>query len=128
MRQSVHFQRAAGFAMKFGWVLTVFLVSSASLVTATTGCGGSQCKMTCNVSNVCITGGCFHDHNDKCEDYPAATGWTTVWALGSTVRCDETLDASGTVVGLTCKGIAGEATGESCACNYVYTGSTKQCG
>lgn len=84
--------------------------------------------MTCGATSLCMTGGCFHDGKNKCEDYPAAIGWTTAWDQGSTIHCDELLDSSGNVLGVTCNGIGGEATGESCTCNFVVSSGVKQCG
>ena len=109
-------------------MLGAFLGPSASLVASVSGCAGSRCQMTCTETSVCMTGGCFHDKKDKCEPYPSATGWTTAWPMGSTIRCDELRDASNNVTGVTCKGVDGEAVGESCTCNYLYTNGTKSCG
>ncbi len=109
-------------------VLGLFLGPCASLMAAASGCAGSRCQMTCNETALCMTGGCFHDGKDKCDPYQNASGWTTTWPLGSTIHCDEILDASNSVIGVTCKGTDGEAAGESCTCNFVYTTGTKQCG
>jgi hypothetical protein len=128
MRRMLSIQPIARIVRKLGWVLAVSLYPPASLVVTATGCAGSQCTMTCSETNVCLTAGCFHDKKDHCEIYPPETGWNTQWDSGSEVRCDKLLNASGTAIAVTCKGISGAITGDSCTCNFVYTNGVMKCG
>ncbi len=127
MRVKRSLQKVPSTVASLSWLLGAFLGPSASLMVTTTGCGASRCQMSCTESSVCMTGGCFHDGKDKCEDYPSAAGWTTTWPLGSTIRCDELTDTVGNVIGVTCKGVDGKAVGESCTCNFAYTNGVKHC-
>ena len=111
------------------WLALCCLVGpSASLIAATSSCSGSTCQMNCTETSLCATGGCFHDGKDKCEDYPDSSGWTTTWTQGPTFRCDKLFDANQNVIGVTCRGTDGEAAGDSCTCNYLYTNGVKHCG
>ncbi len=128
MRRMLSVQPIRRFARNLGWAAAVSLYPPASLVVTATGCAGSQCTMACSETNVCLTSGCFHDKKDHCEDYLPQTGWNTSWDLGPSIRCDKLLDANGNVISVTCKGTAGEATGDSCSCNFVYTNGVQKCG
>ena len=75
-----------------------------------------------------MAGGCFSNGKDQCQAYLDASGWTTTWESGSVVRCNQKIDANGSVTGVSCKGTEGELAGESCACNFVYKDGVKQCG
>jgi len=128
MRRMPFFPPVPRIARKLCWALVVCLFPPASLVVTATGCAGSQCAMTCNATNVCLTGGCFHDKKEHCEDYPPQSGWDTAWEQSSSIRCDKLLDAAGTPISVTCKGTGGEATGESCTCNFVTANGVAKCG
>src|ERR1700690_106129 len=96
MRRVLFFRAIPRILRKSCWVLAASLYPPASLVVTVTGCAGSQCAMTCSVTNVCLTSGCFQDKKDHCEDYPVATGWNTSWELSSSIRCDQALEPNGT--------------------------------
>jgi len=115
-------------AKKLVGVIAVLLFPPASLLAALPGCAGSTCKLTCNETNVCLTGGCFHDDKSQCADYVSALEWDTAWEKNASVHCQQLLDASGHEIGVTCVGTSGEPQDIRCTCNFVMVGGVRKCG
>jgi hypothetical protein len=114
--------------LSFGLSLSLLLGPSAPLLASATACAGSRCEMTCSGTEVCMTGGCFSDKKDQCKPYLPNITWTTTWDSGAQIQCDQILDAANNVVGVTCKGTAGEIAGDSCTCKFTTVNGVQQCG
>ena len=128
MRQRKSLQRRFKRAVRIAWSLLPALFPPASLATTLTGCAGSACKFQCGTTSVCLTGGCFHDDQSQCADYPPASEWTTSWEKGASINCQRTRDASGKPLSVSCVGTQGEAQQVSCSCTFVEVNGVLQCG